>query len=136
MISLEELYVEACNVCPERDCKYIPRITCPEHIALREDYGDGSQQAESDAGKPQLSLVPLAMMEPIARVREYGCKKYGDPENWKQVSPERYRDALLRHLYAYMEDPKSVDEESGLKHFDHALCNMAFLAWFEQKGEE
>lgn len=56
------------------------------------------QQAKADAGKPQLTLVPRAILPAIARVREYGTKKYGDPDNWKQVDKQRYRDAAFRHF--------------------------------------
>jgi len=90
------------------------------------------QTAKADAGKPRLSLVPLsAFTARVAAVREYGNKKYGDSENWKTVEPARYKDAMLRHLFAWLDNPDSVDEESGLPHFDHFLCNAAFLAWFE-----
>jgi hypothetical protein len=70
------------------------------------------------------------MLYMIARVREYGTEKYHDPENWKTVEPERYKDALLRHMAEWTANENSVDEESGLPHFWHMMCNMAFLAWF------
>lgn len=92
----------------------------------------GSQEAKADAGKPQLSLVPMQILNAIARVREYGNRKYGDPENWKTVSPARYRDAMLRHAVAYIQDPNGVDEESGLPHLWHLACNVSFLVEMEQ----
>lgn len=94
------------------------------------------QEAKADAGKPQLTLVPRAILPAIARVREYGTKKYGDPENWKQVDKQRYRDALFRHLLAYLDDPKGNDEESGLPHLWHLACNVAFLCELEEKCHE
>ena len=90
------------------------------------------QSAKADAGKPRLSLVPPEIIRCIARVREYGCEKYGDPDNWKRVEPERYRDALFRHLLAYIEDPAGLDEESGLPHLWHLACNAAFLCEMEK----
>ncbi|MFQ7110280.1 MAG: dATP/dGTP diphosphohydrolase domain-containing protein [Anaerovoracaceae bacterium] len=86
-----------------------------------------NRKAKADAGKPRLSLVPSEIIRDIARVREYGNDKYGDPENWKTVEPERYRDAAYRHLLAYVDDPAGVDEESGLPHLWHLACNVAFL---------
>ena len=71
------------------------------------------QQSKADAGKPQLTLVPRKILFDIARVREYGTKKYGDPENWRQVEIQRYRDAAFRHFLAYLDDPEGVDEERG-----------------------
>ena len=91
------------------------------------------QQAKADAGKPKLTLVPRAILPAIAQVREYGCKKYGDPENWKQVDRQRYRDAAFRHFLAYLDDPEGTDEESGLPHLWHLACNIAFLCEPEEK---
>lgn len=51
------------------------------------------QEAKADSGKPKLTLVPRQIITDIARVREYGCEKYGDPENWRQVDKQRYRAA-------------------------------------------
>lgn len=96
-----------------------------------------NQNAKKDAGKLQLTLVPRQIIRDIAEVRMYGNAKYpeGGPDNWKQVSPERYRNALLRHLLAYLDDPDSVDAESGIKHLKHACCNMAFLCEMENKED-
>lgn len=91
------------------------------------------QTAKADAGKLQLTLVPTQIIKDIAQVRMYGNQKYGDPENWRQVEAIRYRDALLRHILAYIENPDSVDDESGIKHLKHAACNMAFLCEMENK---
>lgn len=92
------------------------------------------QEAKADAGKPKLTLVPRKILFDIARVREYGNRKYGSSENWKQVEPERYRDAAFRHLCAYLNDPTGTDEESGLPHLWHLACNVAFLC--EMEGAE
>ena len=89
------------------------------------------QEAKSDAGKPRLSLVPPSIIEAVGRVRTYGTEKYGDPENWRQVEPQRYRDALMRHICAYLREPDGVDPESGLKHLEHIACNVAFLLEME-----
>lgn len=86
-----------------------------------------NQEAKADVGKPQLRLVPTEIINCIARVREYGNKKYGDPENWKTVEKERYIDAMFRHLLAYVNDTNGKDEESGLPHLWHIAANVAFL---------
>lgn len=90
-----------------------------------------TQSAKADAGKPRLTLVPRKIIWAIAAIREYGNKKYHDPENWRQVSVGRYRDAAFRHFCAYLDDPKGVDEESGLPHLWHLACNIAFLIEME-----
>lgn len=97
------------------------------------DVVNVDQLIKADGGKPKLSLVPTEIIYAIARVREYGCKKYpeGGPNNWKLVEPERYRDAMFRHLLAYIEDPGGLDEESGLPHLWHLGTNCAFLCALE-----
>lgn len=91
------------------------------------------QTAKADEGKPRLTLVPRQIVWDIAKVREYGTKKYADPDNWKRVEIERYRDAAFRHFMAYLDDPQGVDEESGLSHLSHLACNIAFLCEMETK---
>lgn len=94
--------------------------------------GLDDQDAKRDSGKPRLSLVSPYLIEEVGRVRTFGCEKYGDPNNWKKVDPERYKDALLRHLCAYLKDPESVDEESGLNHLELVACNVNFLIEMHQ----
>lgn len=93
----------------------------------------GDQTAKADAGKPRLTLVPREIIWAIAYIREYGCKKYSDPDNWKRVEVQRYRDAAYRHFMAYLDDPHGNDEESGLPHLWHLACNIAFLCALEFK---
>lgn len=90
------------------------------------------QTAKADAGKLQLTLVPRKIIWAIAAIRRYGSIKYGDPDNWKRVEKERYRDAAFRHWLAYLDDPHGVDEESGLPHLWHCCCNLAFLCELEE----
>jgi len=90
-----------------------------------------NQQAKADGAKVRPSLVPTGITWAIAEVREYGNAKYHDPDNWKQVEPQRYVDAMYRHFLYFVEDPKSIDEESGLPHLWHLACNAAFLIEME-----
>lgn len=107
-----------------------------EHMRETIKAAMNKQEAKADAGKPQLTLVPRAILPAIARVREYGTKKYGDPENWRQVDKQRYRDAAFRHLLSYLDDPTGNDEESGLPHLWHVACNVAFLCELEDIGDD
>ena len=91
-----------------------------------------NQEAKADAGKPKLSLVPRQIIYDIAEVREYGTAKYHDPDNWKRVEKERYRDAAFRHFMKYLDNPDGVDEESGISHLKHLACNIAFLCELEK----
>ena len=95
-------------------------------ISQRED----DQQAKADIGKPCPSLCPVSLIEAVTEVRMYGTKKYGDPDNWRKVEPQRYRDALYRHWLAYLKGEK-CDQERGLTHLWHLACNAAFLIEME-----
>ena len=88
---------------------------------------NNSQTAKADAGKLELDLTPWQIVRDIAEVRMYGNAKYGDPENWRTVELRRYVNALLRHTLAFVEDNRSVDEESGIPHYKHMACNLAFI---------
>ena len=92
------------------------------------------QQAKADQGKPHPSYVPVALIEGVMAVREYGNQKYHDPDNWKQVGPERYHQAMLRHILAAWNDPYRIDPESGLPHIAHVATNIGFL--LEMKEEK
>lgn len=89
---------------------------------------DAAQEFKSDAGKPRLSLVPPEIMWAIGKVRTWAVEnKYPDPNGWKNVSKERYKDALLRHTLAFVADEDSTDDESGFLHLWHIATNAAFL---------
>ena len=92
------------------------------------------QQAKADQGKPCPSLCPVSLIEAVTAVRMYGTQKYGDPDNWKQVEPDRYHQAMLRHVLKIWENPYSVDEESGLPHLWHIATDAAFLIDMEGKN--
>lgn len=89
------------------------------------------QTAKRDAGKPRPTLVPPKIIWAITKTREFGCKKYSDPDNWKKVEPQRYRDAAYRHWLAYLENVDSIDEESGLPSLWHLLTDIGFLVVLE-----
>ena len=78
-------------------------------------------------------MCPVSLIWAVTTVREYGTEKYRDPENWRSVEPQRYRDALYRHWLAYLAGEKN-DPESGLPHLWHLATNAAFL--IEMEGLE
>lgn len=83
--------------------------------------------AKYDTGKLKLSRVPPAVITAIATVREFGFRKYGEAENWRSISPDRWHEALLRHALEMWNDPYHIDEESGLPSLWHLATNAAFL---------
>lgn len=76
---------------------------------LKKALDELDQQAKADAGKLENDMVPTQIIRDIAEVRMYGNAKYHDPDNWKQVEPERYHQAMLRHILAAWNDPYKVD---------------------------
>lgn len=139
-----ELYDEDVE-CAWCKCRYEPRwleeteyayniISEEQATTLDSGERNNPQEYKADAGKPRVSLVPMQIVSDIARIREYGCDKYHDPENWERVERERYIDALGRHALAFLNNPMGVDEESGLPHLWHLECNAAFLSEM-MKGE-
>ena len=96
-----------------------------------------NQDVKADKGKLRPTLVPVSIIRAIAAIREYGVQKYLDRdgkekiENWRDVEPQRYRDAAYRHWLAYLAGEKK-DQESGLPHLWHLACNIAFLIELEK----
>lgn len=78
-------------------------------------------------GKLNLSLVPPEIISAVANIREYGCKKYDNPENWKGVAPELFNQAMQRHVLACWQNWAAVDPETGMPHIWHIACNVAFM---------
>lgn len=89
---------------------------------------------KDDANKPILSRVPPEIIRAIERVREYGCRKYPE-DSWKDVEPQRYWEAALRHMVEAWKDYRAVDPESGLPHIWHIACNLAFMIAQEANDE-
>ena len=89
----------------------------------------GDQTAKTDGGKPHPSYVPVELIKQVMAVREIGVAKYptGGANNYKNVEPERFHEALLRHVLAVWHDPYAIDPDSGLPHLAHIACNTAFL---------
>ena len=113
-----------------------PEKLIPEFIANMRSLPElgNDQSAKADGGKVRLTLVPRDAIWAIAAVREYGTSKYGDPDNWKRVEMQRYRDAAFRHFLKYLDDPTGADEESGLPHLWHLMTNVAFLCELEDNA--
>ena len=79
-----------------------------------------------DGGKPRLDLVPPELIEAVGTVMTHGAEKYGEA-SYRQVEPQRYRSALMRHICKWLKEPHGNDEDSGLPHLWHIACNVAFL---------
>lgn len=79
-------------------------------------------------GKLQWGLVDFTALEDMVKVLEFGANKYA-PHNWKKgMSHTQITESLMRHLFAYL-DGEDIDQESGISHAGHILCNAMFLAY-------
>lgn len=83
--------------------------------------------AKGDAGKLRFDLLPVEGLSAVARVLEYGAKKYGE-HNWRHVkrAQARYVAAALRHVFAHV-GGEALDPESGEPHLAHAACSILFM---------
>lgn len=80
--------------------------------------------------KDRLSLLDIEYLKGTARILSFGADKYG-VENWKECEDiTLYKDALLRHVLAYI-GGETHDPETDELHLYHASCNLMFLQWFE-----
>lgn len=97
------------------------------------ESGEGIKDTE---GKPDWDLVDLRNLEGLVKGLEYGCKKYAKG-NWKKVKNpvEGYYSAAIRHLAKWHGGERN-DDESGLSHLAHAMCNIYFLTYFENHPDE
>lgn len=141
--SLQELFEDLRNFTAKvanrlSDNEYYDLLDTVNKLELK-SMGDESSEEDYPKdieGKLPISLVPPEIITEIAKVREYGTNKYRDPENWRRVSVKYYIDALLRHTLQFWENPKSIDEESGLPHYSHMACNLAFIIDMLEKEKE
>ena len=92
-----------------------------------------------DEGKNRMGLVlqgfANALWE-VGRVGTFGCSKYGEG-NWQYLENgiDRYKDALFRHLFQWMQG-EEIDKESGIKHLSHALWNLSAVLEFTLRQEK
>ncbi len=67
----------------------------------------------------------------VVAVLTYGAQKYAE-DSWQSVpnGRKRYLDAFDRHMNSY-NIGEVLDQESGLLHIFHAICNLMFVAYFD-----
>ena len=94
---------------------------------------EGKKNDKKD-DKTRWELMPLDCLEDIARVYTEGAKKYGE-NTWQYLDNgyERYKGALLRHLYRA--ENETFDEDTGCRHLAQVAWNAIALLWLS-KAEE
>lgn len=90
-----------------------------------------------DNDKAPLHLIPPEVLMSVATVLGFGATKYG-ANNWREdlnaVMMSRNYSSLQRHLNQFWSG-QDLDEESGLNHLDHALCQLIFLKIQHLQGD-
>ncbi len=87
-----------------------------------------------DQQKLRYGLIPPIALKALAEVFTYGAIKY-EENNWKlNNNKDRIIDALYRHLEAYRNSEKN-DQESNLPHLSHAMVNIVFLLYMDNKND-
>lgn len=77
-------------------------------------------------GKLRYDLIPSFAQEQYANVLTKGAIKYGD-HNWKRGMKWTSVIASLERHLAAVKKGEDYDEETGLLHTAHIMCNAAFL---------
>ena len=88
--------------------------------------------ARFSEGKIRHDLIPPWVIDQLAVVYTYGCKKY-DADNWRKGLRWR-KDVigpLLRHLWKWIRG-EQIDEESGCHHLAMVLWNTVALIEYER----
>lgn len=81
-----------------------------------------------DEGKEPVDLIPYEALVEIAKVLDFGAKKY-KRANWAGgIKYSRLLAASMRHLGKY-NSGEDIDSETGISHIAHAACNLVFLLW-------
>lgn len=103
-------------------------------VLLSEGFEHTAWTHKADAGKLPWHLVPLAALEEVVRIYEFGLRKYG-LNTWQLVEnpQDRYWSAIVRHLVAWKQGEQR-DSESGLHHLAHAAWGCLALMWFDRNG--
>lgn len=121
-----------CSICGAQLSPFIAfgsefGVLMNEHIPKCRGPKEDEEGRKADVGKPRLDLLPPAAVMEIAKVLEFGARKYA-PDNWRKVEGWRWRytGAALRHLFAWMGGERA-DPESGIHHLAHAGCCVLFL---------
>lgn len=116
-------------------------VTASDIIAADDGY-------KKDQGKVQWTLLAdmgIALCQ-VARVLMFGAKKYSRHGWYLQAgaTPEKANwtrnvDAAMRHVYGDENQEgwlngQDVDDESGINHLAHTICDLLFVLTYQLKG--
>lgn len=121
--------------------RYNPLVSDPiteqlPEVVNKELKIDPKLASRFDSGKVDWSQLPFTALEGMVKVLEFGAKKYakGNWANGGGFDHSRVFNSLMRHLVAY-QSGEDLDQESGLSHLDHIMCNAMFMAYYRKNAE-
>jgi len=88
---------------------------------------------KGDGDKLDYTLLEWSSFRDLVKLMMFGAKKY-NRDNWRKVEPQRYKQALLRHVAAFAEG-EWLDEDSGVPHCACIMFNTMVLIWFKKEGK-
>jgi hypothetical protein len=93
-----------------------------------------AEAAHKDEGKTALQYVLVFKgLDEVAKVGEFGAKKYGQFNYMAGASYMRFLGSCVRHLTAYIRG-EDLDPESGLSHLAHLIFDcLMVLEWGYRK---
>lgn len=95
----------------------------------RTQFGTGAVR-DMHAGKGRYDLLPMCVIDRLAKHYEAGALKYSD-RNWEKGIPAHsFADSAMRHFTKYMDGQNDED------HLIAAIWNLCGLAWTEMKKPE
>lgn len=98
-------------------------VLTPGAVVAEKKLGTGLRL---NNGKTRYDLVPAFAQEQYAKVLTKGAEKYAE-RNWENgMSWSKVLASLKRHVSA-IEHGEDFDNETGLLHSAHVMCNAAFL---------
>lgn len=97
-------------------------------------YHNKQEAAHKDEGKTALQYV-LAFkgLDEVAKVGEFGAKKYGQFNYKAGSSYMRFLGSCSRHLASFIRG-EDTDSESGLSHLAHLVFDCLMLMDWLQRG--
>ena len=136
---LPEVYLAKTKEKRRQEMRRINEMLKAEHetpISQTSNTGGLETATKYDEGKVDLTIIPTAAQEEIAKVFTFGAKKY-ERTNFakgKGLLYTRILASLLRHIYAFMKG-EDLDPETGLSHIAHAGANVCMLLHYISKKE-
>lgn len=107
----------------------IARALEPQALKDHRDITKSTTGLRYNEGKLPWHLVDFRALKSMVEVLKYGKAKY-DEDQWKKgLSLKEIRDSFIRHMIEWNAG-NEVDEESGLSHIGHMMCNLLFYEYF------